>query len=562
MFDLSATGYGKSWCACIAYATLREQGRVNRALFVVPTGTQRQQYIDSLSGDLSTLEIIVRDVDKCSNGQIWVIKKSLRNESEIFVATVQSLTSSPDYYAELMSKGNWLVVADEFHHYGEENSWGQAVKDLNYSVILGMSATPIRGDKKQTIFNDCSFDVTVSLEEAIQEGAIRKIEVVPCNYQVTWGSIDDELPQSALMTDIALLADGNISEWEIKKGVRYYSKYVNSLFTQALNAWMDYEARDLGQNQMLIFAMTCRHAELITKIVNDLAFPGLPQPFANWIGVGDDVDSKRTAEDNDKILKAFQANELPCLVQVNMAGEGFNNKRCSIGIFLDLIGDTPTKRQHIGRFMRVNPRVHSDLPSLIFVSEDAPSLPLLENLQEQQRLAEPKEEVARESGERTWDPENEQIPDLFIIDAQYLSQRRVYPYGAKTKEEALETFKETTGMNVPQSEEGNWFAAIEQWFSQQESKQLPTSEEQRDQIKSQVNRAVGKVVNVFLRKRYGDTFPKSARGDAYKAVHGKWKRAHGGQDALTISDLKEKHAWTKTLLEAIKSGDIPTWMAQ
>ncbi|MFZ9069514.1 MAG: helicase-related protein, partial [bacterium] len=88
--------------------------------------------------------------------------------------------------------------------------------------------------------------------------------------------------------------------------------------------------------------------------INDMAFPGLPEPFADWIGVGEASD-KRSPQQNEDILQRFQDNKLPCLVQVNKAGEGFNNKRCSIGLMLDMVGDTPQKRQHIGRFLRVNP---------------------------------------------------------------------------------------------------------------------------------------------------------------------------------------------------------------
>src|SRR5262245_7885898 len=57
------TGYGKSWCACIAFAVCREQGRCTRALFVVPSIQQHDQYLQSLRTDLHDLGISCQGID-------------------------------------------------------------------------------------------------------------------------------------------------------------------------------------------------------------------------------------------------------------------------------------------------------------------------------------------------------------------------------------------------------------------------------------------------------------------------------------------------------------------
>lgn len=561
------TGYGKSWCACITYAVLRDKGRVNRALIVVPTDQQRSQYISGLREDLEILNIEYSDVERCDNQSAWVIKKAIRNKSEIFVASVQSLCADPGYYADLMDKGRWLVVADEFHHYGADNTWGAAIQRLDYEVILGMSATPIRSDKKATIFSGTSFDVEISIEEAYREKAIKRIESRIGDYAVSWSSLDSPDPQNSLMSELEKEWASDLSEYELKRGVRYYDKYISEIFLQVLSTWSQYESTWPGQNQILVFAMTCRHAESISKIINDIAFPGFPSPFADWIGVGEGLDGVRSDKENADILTRFQSNQLPCLVQVNKAGEGFNNKRCCIGLFLDLVGDTPMKRQHIGRFMRVNPEA-PDQSSVIFISEDSPAKALLENLQESfdsvdDTLAEKRKGNGGASSERQL-----VIPDIYILDTAFDSERIVYPYGSpeaamsKYVEEAPQHVKDAYSLLTKEEALEAFKSAADPWLKAKYAAQHPplTSEQRRQQISQQVKRALGLLVSGILRKRYGPSFPSSSRNDLYKLINGRWKRTHSAHSEMDEDDLKRKHEWLKSLAESVNRGEIPTWL--
>lgn len=558
------TGYGKSWCACIAYATLRSMGTVNRVLIVVPTDQQRSQYIEGLREDFPLLGIDINGIERCDNQATWVLKKSLRNESEVFVAGVQSIASNPGYYADLMQKNRWLVVADEFHHYGEENAWGAAIKDLPYEVILGMSATPFRSDNKLTIFGDCHFDVAVSIEDAFKEEAIKRIQTRIGDYSVSWSSLDDPEPQNSLMSELAQDWPDDVSQYEIKRGIRYYPKYVSEIFLQVLTAWSDYERQWPGQNQILVFAMSCRHAEMITKVINDCAFPGFPQPFADWIGVGDGDTENRSDKENADILKRFQSNELPCLVQVNKASEGFNNKRCSIGLFLDLVGDTPMKRQHIGRFMRVNQKAPGQ-SSLIFISEDSPCRELLESLDDDFGLS--NEEKEKEKRTRESRDPKVVIPDILIIDTAFESERVVYPFGSPEAaiSKFLEDMPEAAALceGMPESERDQKLQAVmEGWLKDQHRRANPplTSEQRRKQASEQVSRSLGRLAAAILRKRFGRNFPKTAMGDICKSINSRWKRQHGAHAELTESDLQEKVRWLQDLAEAVNNDEIPTWL--
>ena len=561
------TGYGKSWCACIAYAVLRDKGDVNRCLIIVPTDQQRSQYIDGLREDLTALGISYSGIERCDNKAGWVIKKAYRNESEIFVAGVQSVAADPGYYADLMSKGGWLLVADEFHHYGNGNTWGKAVSELPYEKILGMSATPFRADKKLTVFGETKFDVSVSVNDAYLEGAIRRIKSRIGDYTVSWSSLDSPEPQSSLMSELSAewnTGTSDVSLYEIQKGVRYYDKYISEIFLQVLAAWSEYERLYPGQNQILVFTMSCRHAEIVTKIINECAFPGFPEPFADWIGVGNGDTENRSDKENAAILDLFQSNRLPCLVQVNKAGEGFNNKRCSIGLFLDLVGDTPMKRQHIGRFMRVNNQA-PDIPSLIFVSEDSPARALLEGIED---TFEPDQQEKDQDGQSGKTRELQlAIPDIYVIDTAFESERVVYPFG--TPEATLEVFQDASEDLKQVCESIGYEQALKMFQSVCEPllkdlyrKQHPplTSEQRRNQVKDQVKRNTGILISNLLRKRYGKSFPKTAKSDMYRLVNSRWKRMHSSHAEMTEQDLKAKNNWLKELNDSINTNTIPSWL--
>lgn len=343
------TGYGKSFVALIAYKTLKDMGIVDRLLLVVPTNVQQNQYVKNLKSDARLLNIDLVDVVMIEKDP-YEISLSRANKSDVFVTTVQKL-ADVEYYYNLTKTHKWFVVADEMHHYAESSSWTKGFDNLKYERILGMTATPLRKDKKKLLVNK-EPDVFVTVNEAIEEGALRPFRLETGDYevQITCGYGDDEeilkMSLSDIENEIKLKGYKDISDWELKRQVRYSSKYIGSLFRKSLEVYYQLEALYPCQNQILIFAWTCEHAKQIVHIINEVVDRS---DFAKAIGTG-----INTEDENEQIVQDYIDNKFPCLVQVNKAGEGFNNPRCTIGIFLNHIGvDTPTLQQQIGRFMRV-----------------------------------------------------------------------------------------------------------------------------------------------------------------------------------------------------------------
>jgi len=337
----------------------------------------------------------------------------------------------------------------------------------------------------------------------------------------------------------------------------------------AINQWSIYEGSYPGQNQVLVFAMSCRHAESIAKTINDIATPsyGFPTPFAEWVGVGEGLTGNKSDKENTEILSRFQDNKLPCLVQVNKAGEGFNNKRCSIAVMLDLVGVTPMKKQHVGRILRVNIDA-PDLEAIIFTSEDHPAMPLFLDIEATFDEVDNSTEMSDKSATRTREY-TPTIPDIFVIDTHFDSERIVYPYGSVEK--YLEKFIEAQPDSVrnaytqlPHDQALQIFTqSVNAALQKEHEKKHPqlTQEQKRKQVAEQVNRNTGILAGVVISKLYGKSFPKSAKGDLFKKINIQWKRENCSHSDATIDDLSQKNRWLQSICSEINStGVVPTWL--
>lgn len=327
------TGYGKSIGFALAWDHCRRADIANRLLMIVANDTQRQQIVADFAGDCAL-------VGASCPGGVWSFERSagdLRTarigEVEVFVCTVQQLEAS-------MSRGGlntlkdlletvgtkWMVGFDEFHHYGEDMAWGDAAKLAmeHCSFALAMSATPYRRGA-DTIFPEPR--LSVSYREA-EEG--RCVKPMVCHsYEYAVAVIQDgEEVANYTTTELHRVAAGDIDQWEERKNIRYSPQYLHPLILHPIRRLREQRAITGKRLQMLVRAMSCRHAKLVCEQIKLFA-DGLN---VDWIGTG---SSGRSDKENRSILTAFcppknkegkrPDAELDVLVQVSMAGEGFDS---------------------------------------------------------------------------------------------------------------------------------------------------------------------------------------------------------------------------------------------
>jgi superfamily II DNA or RNA helicase len=560
------TGYGKTLSICCGYAALQSAGIVQRLLIVVPSSEQFNSYLDEIESDMSRVGARISGAYQAVSDLSLRLHK--RNEAEVFVVTIQTL-NGPGIATvhDLMSSGRWMLAADEFHRYADANSWGESLKGLSPVFTFAVSATPDRTDRSAKAIEGKA-DVEISLAEAVEEGAIRRVVTHVMDYTVDLTLGGEQIPERFSLSSLAeklgqseRLQD--ISQVEIKKEVRYHSKYISESLLNAVSKLEELNTEHPGEHKMLVFALGVRHAQSICDQIQSVA----PQLKADWIGtISLDKEGRqhgRSDVENDSVLARFKKGEVQVLVQVRKAAEGFNDVRCSVLLFLNMLGESVLLQQAVGRGLRRNYAIPENMDRChVFVSHDHPGVEYLKALADE--LADHSEESVvdeRPGAGGTGGPTIYDIPEFFIVDASFSGEELYFPLGdtAISQSKALQRVRDA----VPQLNGHSDDAALQlirQAFGV-EPQRLPMTE-RIDRAKERVTKAVGTLASNVVRiraDRSGGTFPKSILGDTCKAIHRRWKskNAGNGHDAMTMDELERKYSWVQELNTSIRSSADP-----
>jgi hypothetical protein len=353
------TGYGKTFTFCAVYSTLQKAGRVNRLLVIFPTDKQLDQFLcDAPNDDLPKAlvdgpwqVVDIRDVG------LKAIKAHRTNERQIFATTIQSLIqrAGAGVVGDLLQTGQWMVVVDEYHHYGTDKTWGRAVLGLNRQFLLVLSATPHRP------YADGAFgppDVEVTYEFAQTEGAVKRLLGHAYHY-----SLDVEKDGEIIhLTTAELIAQAGgaepdrIEKFRIERKMRWSPKFISPLVAEPIDRMLSNRIRTGFPLQVLIAAICVSHAEFVCGQVQEM----YPELAVDWVGTG---DFGRSDETNKEILAKFCPAKntdgvrdnptLDVLVHVGMAGEGLDSILVSEIVELAPASLTNSGNQLRGRAARV-----------------------------------------------------------------------------------------------------------------------------------------------------------------------------------------------------------------
>ena len=568
------TGYGKTVVVCASYALLRAAGTVNRMLIIVPSGEQFASYLSEIESDMADLGAPASGALKAVSA--LSLKAHRTNQAEIFVTTVQSLSVNADVITDLLATGRWLVAADEFHRYAKDNSWGQSIQQLNSVFTVAVSATPDRTDKGEKAIAGKP-DVQVTLKEAVEEGAIRPVVVCASEYAVDITFKNETTPRRLSTAELAkeLMESGaDISAQEVKKDLRYYSKYLHKTISDAHGKLQQLNFEEDGQHKMLVFAFGVKHAKSICEQFNDLA----GEKVADWIGVQssvtkDDGTSEtigRAEAENEKVLSQFKRGKFSVLVQVKKATEGFNDVRCSVLLFLNLTGETVLLKQMIGRGLRRNYAVEPSTgrratkdKCWIFVSNDHPGLDYMKRLEDDMAGPENEENSSREAHRDSITEPIYGLPEFYIVDAEYSSEELYYPFGEGKDKISEKDAVQKTRATVPAlaaASDDEIKAQIRKAFGI-EPKPVSTTERinaVRKKIVDAARLLASNVVRVRA-SRCAGTFPKSLLGDTIRAIHARWLKGNPSlsHDNMTVEELMGKYEWIRGLNNGMKEAVDP-----
>ena len=322
------TGYGKTFTAACIYSLRKMAGNANRLLVVFPTDKQLEQFQKDGPADLRDAGVdgclTVVDVRYYKTESI---KKHRQDKAQIYAITIQSLIQDGGLaiVQELMRTGLWMVVVDEYHHYGEQKKWGQTILGLQYGFLLAMSATPYRPAR------DGAFgppEVIVTYREAEEEKAVKPLVGHSYHYRIDVLT-EDNSPRSftteELVKEVGSDSPDAIEKHLITRKMRWSPKYISPLVQRPIERMM-IDRLSKGFLQVIVGAMCVSHAKIIYQQIREM----FPELRVDWVGTG---ENGRSVDENKKVLDAFcppkdeygvRHPKLDVIVHVGMAGEGLD----------------------------------------------------------------------------------------------------------------------------------------------------------------------------------------------------------------------------------------------
>jgi len=561
------TGYGKSFVGCGGYAIKKAKGDANRLLVVVTSAAQLAQFRDT--GYLELADAGITDAKVVNVGWFGIeaLKMHRQNAAEIYVVTVQALAGSAGkVVSQMMETGRWMIVIDEYHHYGIDKAWGEQVASLPAAFTLAMSATPHR-KQNDSAFGACDYAVTY--RKAEKEGAVKEL----CGHSYTYRlDLLDEKGGIEVVTtgELAEMAGGDSAEKIeavlITRKLRWSPKYISPLVSVPIERMISDRIESGYRLQAIINTMCVTHAEMVCKQIETMYGDVLT---VNWVGTGDDG---RPDEENRKVIKMFCPGKdddgnlidpsIDVLVNVGMAGEGLDTVLVSEVTYLRQASINNSRLQEAGRGSRKLGDVICNInfdSSSEFATEGYVGFAFMDAMD-----CEPATPDDETGGEPRDDYEYREMPEWpeikVIHNIELASIDSGSPEMVRMKKVAGRLRPEFA--DVPLDDPGLVDAATTLYkeMRKRECESMNVESETR-QWGDSVNYALSKLVGLVVRERYGKgtRVEGRVRGDIKKALNTRKRRAVG-QKTKDIEVCKKHYKWLRQVESQIQNEGLPSWL--
>lgn len=314
------------------------------ALVVLPTGLGKTVVIASIAGKVaenggkvlllahrtSLVEQLAEEVSSWTGEDVGVFEGSKGKvpEAKIVASTVQSMANAtasekfgPKHFA--------LVCVDETHHIPAD-TYQKIVSYFSYAKLLGVTATPRRGDR-----TDVSklFEKTVSeytLSSAIRDGWLSPIVVQTCNVNLDVRNVEESSGDYSVTGIGGVLAPvlRNVA-LEIKEKAK--------------------------SRKTIVFVPLVSTAVGMAEIFKQIGMS------ADWVA--------GERKDSEEVMKAYREGEFQVLINSMLLTEGYNEPGISCVVNLRLTRSLSLATQILGRGTRLSPG-KEDLLVLDFLWQD------------------------------------------------------------------------------------------------------------------------------------------------------------------------------------------------
>lgn len=583
------TGYGKTLTAAAAFKQLRDAGLVDFVLYLVPTKAQLIQFCDGGRDDFA-------DAGLCGEGVIPIdlgyssspafAWKKLQSGSVVFAATIQAISgrgAASVIVRELLAKGRWLVVVDEYHHYALDKAWGVAVRELGAAYALAMSATPNRKDQNSAFGEP---HVKVRYREAVREQAVKELSLHAYEYQVDAITVNGQAV-SFTTSEVAKEAGSTdpqaIDKFVVDRKLRWSPKYVSPLVTIPIERLL--KRRAGLPLQMIVGAMGCLHAQMVCEQIRDM-FGDILR--VDWVGTG---PCGRDDKDNEAVLRKFcppkrdgvrrpEDIQLDILVHVGMAGEGLDSIYVAEVVHLNAANLNNQNDQENGRAARRIPGAPPAL-QLAYINVDSSSPyatwagSKIMDAFDRDSGEVVEEDNDKEERER---PEDDDwyMPDEPVVVLADCSLKNIDRGDPEVYALAIEVARVQGGDSLAEhidhlmkTEPDSAIAQkmLDFGIAARRRQLLQMTEEQNGrsalaQLRQDVSGSVGRLASLLARTRANGRVSGAVIGEYKRAIGRAMARAFGGKiETADELGLRARYAWTVELCKSLRSGETPSWLA-
>ena len=238
-------------------------------------------------------------------------------EGGVTFATEQSMVN-----AGAEAAGRYpLVVIDEAHH-APADGYRKLIQQLDPSFLLGMTATPWRGDDRQldAIFGEPTY--AVSVVDGMQQGYLAQVDYRMLIDDLNWDWIREDLHGSVSIRDLN-------------------QKLFLPERDEAAIAKIRDHMRDIADPRAVIFCRSIEHAGLVGRLLQ-----------------ADGISTRVLHSDLDRVeatraLHDFRAGVVPVIVTVDMLNEGIDIPEVNMIVFLRVTHSRRIFVQQLGRGLRL-----------------------------------------------------------------------------------------------------------------------------------------------------------------------------------------------------------------
>jgi superfamily II DNA or RNA helicase len=217
-----------------------------------------------------------------------------------------------------------LVIIDECHHVGKDNNYNGVISHLNDAKILGMTATPWRGDgfEIESIFGKPSF--TCGIEEGMRHGYL-----TPVDYRLFCDNINwDEIPN---------LSENAYSIKQLNKKL-FLPQRDDQIIDALSSEWLD-----IPNPKCIIFCQSVEHAGRLHKHLKS---------YNRWQST-EILHSNLNKSERKMALIKFRSKDCPILVAVDILNEGVDVPNVNIVCFARVTHSRKIFVQQLGRGLRI-----------------------------------------------------------------------------------------------------------------------------------------------------------------------------------------------------------------